>query len=223
MPNISADTVEKVPPQEWVAGFLFTDNFKKVALIKKSHPEWQRGKWNGVGGKVEGGESPREAMLREWKEESGLLPGQNWKEFCILDWKGGRVHFFVAYSEWECDGFKQDEEWVHWHEVEDSLYERTIPNLRWLIPLALDKDAVVAQVQEPDAWNLRALEADSGPSEADRLAEAAQEAYEKGIFCVCEDNEEMRCHGCSGIKRRRALFEALAAYTKSKEASRANG
>jgi 8-oxo-dGTP diphosphatase len=34
---------------------------------------YQEGKWNGLGGKFEGGESPEECMKRETFEESGLV------------------------------------------------------------------------------------------------------------------------------------------------------
>jgi 8-oxo-dGTP diphosphatase len=34
---------------------------------------YQQGKWNGLGGKFEGGESPEECMKRETFEESGLV------------------------------------------------------------------------------------------------------------------------------------------------------
>lgn len=33
-----------------------------------------RGKWNGLGGKLEAGESPDECVIREVREESGLTP-----------------------------------------------------------------------------------------------------------------------------------------------------
>lgn len=39
-------------------------------IKKESDP--QRGKWNGIGGKLEAGESPEECVVREVFEESGL-------------------------------------------------------------------------------------------------------------------------------------------------------
>jgi hypothetical protein len=38
---------------EYVCGFMFANDFTEVALIRKNKPEWQRGKLNGIGGKVE--------------------------------------------------------------------------------------------------------------------------------------------------------------------------
>lgn len=53
-----------------VVGFVFRG--KEVVLILKNRPDWQAGRLNGVGGRVEAGESPKEAMVREFKEETGL-------------------------------------------------------------------------------------------------------------------------------------------------------
>jgi len=44
----------------------------QVLLLNRDYPGWM-GCWNGVGGKLEPNESPRESMLREIQEETGLL------------------------------------------------------------------------------------------------------------------------------------------------------
>lgn len=70
----------------YVVGFLFDGQWESVVLIRKSKPEWQRGKLNGVGGKIETfpieawvnpprherTETPQEAMAREFEEEAGV-------------------------------------------------------------------------------------------------------------------------------------------------------
>jgi 8-oxo-dGTP diphosphatase len=43
-----------------------------VHRVKKLH-DMHQGKWNGLGGKLEPGESPEECAIREIAEESGLL------------------------------------------------------------------------------------------------------------------------------------------------------
>lgn len=45
--------------QTYVCGFLFDRSFENVLLIRKNRPEKQKGRLNGVGGKVEeGGDVP---------------------------------------------------------------------------------------------------------------------------------------------------------------------
>lgn len=62
--------------QQYVLGFAFTA--AGVLLIQKQRPEWQAGRYNGIGGKVEEGEAIAQAMVREFKEEAGVstAPGQ---------------------------------------------------------------------------------------------------------------------------------------------------
>ncbi len=74
---MSQERVEQ-PIAEYVVGYCFSHDFSMVALIKKLKPAWQKGKLNGVGGKLEPGESPREAMAREFNEEAGITTSPDW-------------------------------------------------------------------------------------------------------------------------------------------------
>lgn len=58
---------------EYVLGFMFNEDESKVLLIMKNRPAWQAGKLNGVGGKIEAGETPIQAMEREFAEETGFV------------------------------------------------------------------------------------------------------------------------------------------------------
>jgi len=67
--------------KRYVVGFAF-DSQGWFALIEKNRPDWQKGLWNGIGGKIEGDESPADAMSREFHEEAGqLIPKEQWS--CI--------------------------------------------------------------------------------------------------------------------------------------------
>jgi 8-oxo-dGTP diphosphatase len=69
----------------YVLGFGF-DSDRRVALIKKKRPEWQAGRWNGIGGKVELHETSREAMAREFYEESGvMIEAENWRKVDLME------------------------------------------------------------------------------------------------------------------------------------------
>jgi 8-oxo-dGTP pyrophosphatase MutT (NUDIX family) len=90
---------------EYTLGFLFSEDKQRIVLIEKQHPEWQKGLLNGVGGKLEPGETALDCMVREFFEETGVyIP--NWELFATKGAqlnprdKGGpwRVHLFRAFS-----------------------------------------------------------------------------------------------------------------------------
>lgn len=85
----------------YVAGFMFTPDLEAVVLVKKTHPEWQKGRLNAVGGKIEDYESVPDAMAREFGEETGVITWPSeWFRFAeLLDPKGSHVIFFVCKSE----------------------------------------------------------------------------------------------------------------------------
>jgi len=117
--------------KRWVVGFLF--NGGQVALVAKTHPEWQAGKLNGVGGKVEGDETPLDAMRREFMEEAGA-PVEDWREFAVLNVEAGAIHFFASHGDHQLES--KTEEMVGWYRVDELDRLPVIPNLKWLIPLA---------------------------------------------------------------------------------------
>ncbi len=145
-------------PQGYVVGFLFTTNQLAVQLIQKIKPDWQKGRWNGIGGKIEPGEHPRDAMRREFKEEAGL-DIEEWRGFAKLrDSRGSLIHFYVAFSNDLAKTMTEEE--IATFSEKDMLDPRyymgppygyktqIIPNLRWLVPMALDKNHVKATVVE---------------------------------------------------------------------------
>lgn len=69
---------------EYVLGFAFYKD--KVILIKKNRPEFQKDKLNGIGGKIEKNEDAIGAMVREFKEETGITTSiRNWNPLGRLD------------------------------------------------------------------------------------------------------------------------------------------
>jgi len=65
-------TTTAVQPARYVLGFIFDADARHIALIEKRRPAWQAGLLNGIGGKIELGETPLQAMERECREECGL-------------------------------------------------------------------------------------------------------------------------------------------------------
>lgn len=131
---------------EYVVGFMYSEDHTEVALIKKTRPDWQKGKLNGIGGKIEPDELPLDAMIREFKEETGCNH-KYWNFFCELRGDWGTVHFFYTIGALTELKTMEDEE-VGIYKVADIPNLNTIPNLRWLVPMGIDKDEVVAYVSE---------------------------------------------------------------------------
>lgn len=126
---------EAVAGARYVVGFMFNPTEDAVLLIRKTHPAWQQGKLNGVGGMIEDGESALEAMQREFTEEVGI-DHADWKEFCVLgDARDWQIHFFHARGPIG-KAAKLTDEKPEIHCVA-ALPTDTIPNLHWLIPMAL--------------------------------------------------------------------------------------
>ena len=57
---------------------VITDN-KEILLLKKNNPDWQRGLYNGIGGKVELNTTPLETIIKKCQEELGVNIS-NWIE-----------------------------------------------------------------------------------------------------------------------------------------------
>jgi 8-oxo-dGTP pyrophosphatase MutT (NUDIX family) len=64
----------------YVLGFVFNRNLGRVLLVLKNRPAWQANKLNGIGGKIEVGETPLQAMEREFREETGFVQRLRQKE-----------------------------------------------------------------------------------------------------------------------------------------------
>jgi 8-oxo-dGTP diphosphatase len=121
---------------EYVAGFLLDG--PRVALVVKNRPNWQKNKMNGIGGHVEEGENPADAMIREFQEETGYYTYHGeWDNFVTLEGPDYRVYFYFAEIVGSHLRLKTitDEEIVC-VDIDSVTVENSIPNLTWLIPMA---------------------------------------------------------------------------------------
>lgn len=120
----------------YVVGFYYDPKKRRVVLIEKQRPNWQKGKLNGVGGHVESNETVAEAMRREFREEVGV-DVEDWCECIRMVGETWVVLFFIAFGDIDEAATQTDEKVVR-VSVEDLPKLAVIPNLRWLIPLCLD-------------------------------------------------------------------------------------
>jgi 8-oxo-dGTP diphosphatase len=131
----------------YVAGFCFDSAYEKIALIQKTKPEWQKGNLNGIGGKIEPEEFPIAAMVREFYEETGVIvPAELWTEFAIVSNDDWIVYFYKACTDQVRDVKTTTEEEVKLIPVRNVFHYNTIPNLKWLIPMAMEKNVMLSNV-----------------------------------------------------------------------------
>jgi 8-oxo-dGTP diphosphatase len=127
----------------YVLGFLFDPGLHNVALIEKQRPEWQRGRFNGIGGKVDVGEDIDAAMSREFHEETGvLLPPHEWTQFVKMTGADGRhfeLHVFYAVDATLHDVRTMEAERVVLTSTKAVVQGefKTIGNIPWLVAMAL--------------------------------------------------------------------------------------
>jgi 8-oxo-dGTP diphosphatase len=98
------------------------NNQNKTTLMihrNKKKNDYHRGKWNGLGGKFEKGESPEDCAIREIKEESGLKVNSP------------RMHGFITFP-----NFDQLDDWYVFiftaDEYEGKLIDSPEGRLEWI-------------------------------------------------------------------------------------------
>lgn len=131
--------------QEYVLGFMFDEAAERVLLIRKNRPSWQAGFLNGIGGHIEPGEAPLEAMIREFREETGVEHA-DWRHFLVLEFPKGRIFCYDAHSSAAVDAARTMTDEVLVQVAAAPLPHDVLDNLRWMIPMALDGGAQAARV-----------------------------------------------------------------------------
>ncbi|MFD1393089.1 NUDIX domain-containing protein [Lacticaseibacillus jixianensis] len=114
-----------------------------VVMINRAKPPY-RGLWNGLGGKVEPGETPFEGMAREFHEESGLmLPPDRFHACGLVHWYvdealRGDLFLFTAHTSQELTLPMQTREGIvaamapDWLKAPDNL--GLVPDLAAMLP-----------------------------------------------------------------------------------------
>jgi len=125
---------------KYVLGFMFSEDKNCVALIKKTKPVWQAGCLNGIGGKVEKDEYGFDAMVREFREETGCQTQEHeWKHFATMTNSQFVVWCYVAYGDLSFLKTTTEEE-IKIVSLSILNQQYILSNLSWLIPMALDSD-----------------------------------------------------------------------------------
>lgn len=125
--------------------FLVKDGQVLLAMKKRG---FGANRWNGVGGKVDPGESVLQAAIRECREEIGVTPTEITKvahqTFHFADPKQASIvnHTFIAHS-WEGEPQETEEMAPQWFAVEDIPYDQMWEDDSHWLPLVLDGNKLV--------------------------------------------------------------------------------
>ena len=126
---------------EYVLGFMFSPDVKRVALIEKQTPSWQAGRLNGMGGKIEPNEGIGSAMAREFYEETGVSTSSTeWDLFCEMEGPDWKVFCLscVSVKVFDVKTVEREEVGVYWVTDLSLGTHPTISNVPWLVPLAIN-------------------------------------------------------------------------------------
>ena len=129
-------------PMDYVLGCALDDRERSVVVIQKQKPDWQKGKWNLIGGKIEPtDESPVAAMAREFKEETDVdIPALHWYDLATVKARYGNMHVFYTTDYKVHLARTVEEEIVMVRPIEQVLADDlTLPSLKFYIPLVLER------------------------------------------------------------------------------------
>ena len=118
------------------------------------------GKYNGVGGKIENGETPEEAMIRECEEEIGVRPIDYEKVgYLSFDeyYKGKKenvaFHLYIV-SSWNGKLVESDEMKPEWFNIKQIPYDMMFPDDKHWLPLILEGKKINAYFDFDEEWNI---------------------------------------------------------------------
>ncbi len=128
--------------------FLKKDDRILLAMKKRG---FGAGKWNGVGGKIEAGESIEAALVRECQEEIGVTPA-SWQQVAELDFVQDAttdpwhmyVHAYIS-SNWQGEPTESEEMKPQWFDLSDIPYEAMWDDDQYWLPKVLAGELVYGE------------------------------------------------------------------------------
>lgn len=136
---------------------LRKDNKILLAMKKRGFGE---GKYNGVGGKLEEGETPEEAMIREANEEIGVIPKEYYKVGVInfIEYvKGNKenviFHLYVA-TKWDNTPIETEEMKPEWFNINKIPYDKMFLDDKYWMPFVIENKKINGYFEFDENWNL---------------------------------------------------------------------
>ncbi len=119
-----------------------------------------KGKYNGVGGKLEPGETVQEAMIRECIEEIGVTPTvyEKYGENSFIEYYKGELtnlvfHLYIATS-WEGDIVETEEMRPQWFKIDAIPYDEMFKDDALWLPIVLEGRKIKGNFEFDENWNL---------------------------------------------------------------------
>lgn len=120
--------------------FLVKDGQILLAMKKRG---FGAGRWNGVGGKLDAGETIEQALVRECQEEIGVTPTK-YRKVAELDFTGGSteeawamyVHAYIA-DEWQGEPHETEEMAPKWYGTDAIPYKDMWQDDEYWVPIVL--------------------------------------------------------------------------------------
>ena len=136
---------------------LFKDNQILLAKKKKGFGE---GLYNGVGGKLEPGETEQQAMIRECEEEINVTPTVYEKvaENNFIEYYKGQktkltFYLYIA-TEWQGTIKESPEMKPYWFNIQDIPYNQMFPDDKYWLPLVLENKKFIGNFEFNEQWEL---------------------------------------------------------------------
>jgi len=136
---------------------LRKDNQILLALKKKGHGV---GKYNGVGGKLEPGETPEAAMIRETYEEILVTPtkyekmGENVFEEFINDEPVTLKFYLYVATEWLGEPTETEEMKPYWFDISEIPYDEMFTDDIYWLPMVLEGKKINGVFKFDKDWHL---------------------------------------------------------------------
>ncbi len=129
-------------------------------LLAKKKIGFGQGKYNGIGGEVEKGETPEQAMIRETEEEIFVTPTKydrvgylEFDEFYKGDKKRIIFHIYLV-EEWQGEPMESEEMDPKWFDLDNIPYNEMFPDDSYWLPLILEGKKVRAFFDFDENWTI---------------------------------------------------------------------